>query len=387
MAEKKSSLREMRQLLNQLEHFINGIPGSVYWKDKDGVYLGCNDAVLKKGDLKSRDDIIGKTDQEIWPEFADSLRKTDFQVMQENRSIEKEETVVLKNGERMYFSSVKTPLKDIEGHIIGVIGNGVDITELKEAKQYAEAASQAKTQFLALMGHELRIPLSGIISTANLLVESIVTLEESRELGRIIEHSGAYLLSTINSILEYAKLEANKFELITSKVDLEGLIEETISVLAASAKEKNLILKIDMDQTIPQRIITDARVMRHILSNLIGNAIKYTEKGSIQVKVKNIAQFANESVALKISVSDTGIGIPKGKIDYIFDRFSQLENAYTRKNSRNGTGLGLSIVKQFVNLLGSEGVSFMQSAGRARNFLMSSKPEISGKPISTKIMS
>jgi PAS domain S-box-containing protein len=366
MGNKKHSIKEIKALLKQLEAFINGIPGSVYWKDTNGVYLGCNDVVLKKGNLKSRKDIVGKTDKEVWPEFAEGLRATDLKVIQEDKVIETEETVVLKNGERMFFSSVKRPLKDENGNIIGVIGNSLDITELKEAKQYAETANQAKTQFLALMGHELRIPLSGIISTANMLVEADISLEESRELGRIIEHSGTYLLSTINTILDHAKLEAKKFELIPTQVDLEGLVEEVISILVANAKEKKLTLETKFDLHIPPRIITDARALRHILSNLIGNAIKYTDKGKITVALKKIRQ-TEHAIQVEISVRDTGIGIPNEKLSYIFDQFSQIENAYTRRNSRSGTGLGLSIVKQFVSLLNSE-IKVVSKLGKGSTF-------------------
>jgi two-component system aerobic respiration control sensor histidine kinase ArcB len=337
----------------RLENFIDGIPGSVYWKDTNGLYIGCNNTVIIKGNLGSKDNIIGKSDYDVWPEMADAIRKADTEVMQTDKTLEFEETIILKSGERLYFSSVKSPLKDDNGNIIGVICNSLDITELKQAKQIAESASQAKTQFLALMSHELRIPLTGIISTASMLVDEDITSQEANEFGKIISHSGSYLLSTIDNILDFAKLEANKLELIPTPINLKQLIEEVAMILAASAKEKGLQLTVAYNLNFPQNIVSDSRVIRHILTNLIGNAIKYTEKGSIEVTVTPLIQM-DETVVLEIIIEDTGIGIPANKVKFIFDRFSQVDNAYTRKSSRQGTGLGLSIVKKLVELLEGE---------------------------------
>jgi signal transduction histidine kinase len=334
----------------QLETFLNGIPGSVYWKDKNGVYLGCNNTVLVKGNLESKADIIGKTDFDLWPEMAKAIRKNDLAVMRQNKAIEVQETIVLKSSETLYFSGVKSPLIDIDGNVIGVMGNSVDITELKLAKQNAEAANQAKTQFLALMSHELRIPLSGIISTASILADSDFTMEETREFGKIIEKSGNYLLSTINSILDFAKLEANKFDLSLAPINIKNLIDEITSTLLASAKEKDLNLIIDYKICPYTHILSDPLVLRLIFNNLIGNAIKYTVKGSVSVSVKTTKRPKN-NLGLLISVKDTGIGIPKDKLVFIFDRFSQIETGYVRKTSRQGTGLGLSIVKKLTDIL------------------------------------
>jgi signal transduction histidine kinase len=334
----------------QLETFLDGVPGSVYWKDKNGVYLGCNNTVILKGNLNSKDDIIGKTDFDVWPEMAKTIRKQDLEVMRRNTVMEVEETIVLKSSETMYFSSVKSPLRNPEGHVIGIMGNSVDITELKLAKQNAEVANQAKTQFLALMSHELRIPLSGIISTASILSDSDFTMEETREFGKIIEKSGNYLLTTIDSILDFAKLEANKFELSVAPINIKTLIDEITSTLFASANEKGLHLTIDYKICPYTTIISDPLVLRLIFNNLIGNAIKYTVKGSVSVSVKTSKRPKN-LLSLQISVKDTGIGIAKNKLDFIFDRFSQVETGYVRKTSRQGTGLGLSIVKKLTDIL------------------------------------
>lgn len=342
-------LNNLKNFREQLEIFINAIPGCVYWKDKNGVYFGCNNTLLTKGQLSSKEAIVGKTDIDIWRASAEEIRKNDLAVMQQDKTMEVEETILLQSGELLYFSSVKSPLKDEDGHIIGIIGNSLDITELKQAKQHAEAASLAKTQFLALMSHELRIPLTGILSAASIMSSEDLTVEESQEFAQLIESSGQYLLSSIDNILDFAKLEADKFQISSIGVNLQDVINEVTGLLAKSAKQKGLSLFVHLSVN-PPIIMTDPRVLRHIFANLISNAVKYTEHGSIDVTVKT-KYLINGLIQLDLTVTDTGIGIPANKLDYIFDRFSQVESGYTRKNSRQGSGLGLSIVKKLTQLL------------------------------------
>lgn len=242
--------------------------------------------------------------------------------------------------------------------------------EVKFTRQTIEAANHAKTQFLALMSHELRIPLTGIISTASMIAEHGLTIEEARELSKIIVSSGNYLLTTINSILDFAKLEADKFEVVHQRVDLHTIIREIITLLDFSAKEKGLKFTAHFPESLPN-IISDPRALRHIITNLVSNAIKFTEQGDIDIYIKIIDQKQN-TIHLEISVVDTGIGIPHEKLDLIFDRFSQIENVYLRKNSRNGTGIGLSLVKKLTELLGGE-IRVDSEVGKGSTFYFSGK--------------
>lgn len=344
--------KQVKILNNYLETIIDAIPGSIYWKDKAGVYLGCNKVIVNKGNLESKTDIIGKTDYDVWPEYAENIQKNDMEVMESGKTLELEETVILPaTGERMYFASVKTPLKDENGVVIGIVGNSLDITELKEAKEKAEIANHAKTQFLAVASHELRVPLTGIITVGSMLANgSVSTPNEVQEFGKIMLDAGTYLLSNVNSILEFAKLEVDKFNLKFAPFDLKLHIEEVVTMLTASANSKGLDLSINYESDVPHNIFSDSRVLRHILANLINNAIKYTHQGSIIIKVSCLKQTP-QTAQLEIAVEDTGIGIPADKFDFIFDRFSQLEDAYVRSSSRGGIGLGLSIVKKLVQLL------------------------------------
>ncbi len=358
-----------RQL--ESDAFFNSIASCIYWKDKNGIYLGCNDATLKTLRLKSREQMIGKSDYDLWStHHANELRKTDMEAMSQNKVIETEESITLPSGQKCYFFSVKAPLKDEHGEIIGVVGSSFDITDFKTRQKNSAVNSRAITQFLALMSHELRIPLTGIISTASMLAEENVTLEETREFSKIIVNSGNYLLSTLNNILDFAKLEADKFELIHTRVNLNILVEEIFALLGPSAKEKGLKLQAYFENELPY-VITDPRALRHIMINLVSNAIKFTDHGSVSIFVRIIEQKKN-TIVMSIAVKDTGPGIPNEKIDFIFDRFSQLENVYIRKNSRSGTGLGLSLVKKLTELLGGK-IEVTSTLGVGSTFTFSGK--------------
>lgn len=343
--------KQTKELKNYLDTVIDAIPGSVYWKDKNGIYLGCNNVIVRKGNFESKNDLINKTDYEVWPCEADAIRHNDLEVMSTKKTMELEETVILPNGERMYFASVKSPLRDELGEVIGIVGNSLDITELKEAKERAEMASSAKSQFLAVTSHELRVPLTGIISTASMLQNgTIKNMQEVHQFSKIILDAGTYLLCNINSILDFSKLEADKFELKIAPLDLKSQVEEIVALLTASANTKGLDLILHYEHSAPHNIYSDLRAIRQILTNLIGNAIKFTTHGSVTVSVRCITQKTN-SAELEIAVEDTGIGIPENQFDYIFDLFSQIGDSYVRSSSRMGTGLGLSIVKKLATLL------------------------------------
>lgn len=360
------SAKNIRSLENYLDTLMDTIPGSVYCKDLNGVYLDCNIEVARKSGLGSKEKIIGKNDYDLWPEIADKIRENDLEVIQSNQTREFEEKIILPTGEVFYFTSVKTPLRNGNGDIIGIVGNSLDITELKMAKDQADSANQAKSQFLAMVSHELRIPLTGIISTASMLAEGKVTFEESRTFGKIMLESGNYLMSHINNILEFSRLESGKYELHEIPMDLKIHVEETVQTLTPAAKNKGLEIFVIYDPEVPFKIKGDPRVLRQILNNLLSNAIKFTERGHIILKVTCVKQTA-QSAQIEIAVQDTGIGIPEDKFDAIFEKFFQIEDAYVRKHSQNGTGLGLSIVKKLAALMNGE-IHLVSELGKGSTF-------------------
>lgn len=337
-------------VLNYLDNIINAIPGSVYCKDKDGVYLLCNNAVLEKGDLKSKSNIIGKTDFDVWPQHAEVLRQHDKEVVEFGKTLNLEEKVTLPDGKNMYFASIKMPLRDQSGNIVGVVGNSLDITELKEAKEKAEQANIIKTEFIHNMEHDIRTPFSGIYALALLMHEEETDPQKKEYLGEIAQ-AGKELLDFCNTILDFTKIEMGTLPILHKKFNLPELLEKVIAMERPAVRYKNLFMNIERDPNLPMWVIGDEHRLLRILINLLSNSIKFTKVGHISLSV-NVIRSDDKRVFLQFNVEDTGSGIPEEKQTFIYEKFSRLTP--TNKNRYSGIGLGLITVKQFVHELGGE---------------------------------
>jgi PAS domain S-box-containing protein len=247
------------------------------------------------------------------------------------------------DGRWLKISERRTP----EG---GRVGARVDITELKQAQARAESASRAKGEFLATMSHEIRTPINGVLGIADLLLETALDAEQ-RHYVQTIEQSGRTLVHILNDVLDDAKIEAGKLELESAPFDLARIVDEAVALLATRAAGKRLELIVHYGADLPGYAVGDAGRLYQVLTNLVGNAIKFTERGSVLVRVAGERQDG-ASARVRISVQDTGIGIPEEAAKRLFQPYAQAELSTTRRYG--GTGLGLSICRRLVELMGGE---------------------------------
>lgn len=345
---------------------ISGLLGAIavhyWWKNAEGIYLGCNDRVLNLLGLNSSSDIIGKSDFDLpWCESAKELRFHDKRVMQTKRIHTRKETVKKADGSMVTFLVTKAPYFDENKNVIGTIGTSIEITdtiqrqkELEEAIDKAELANQAKTEFLYNMRHDIRTPFSGILSLAQVLASNESDSEKKKYLLQI-ERSSEELLLYLNEILEFTQLESGSMPILSKPFDLRQLIESVIDTFKPSVSSSGIALDYEYID-LPDWIAGDRFRIQRILINLMSNAIKFTSKGHIKISVSLLREEKN-ALIINLSVEDTGTGIPLEKQDIIFEKFGKIGSSYDASNT--GKGLGLRAVKTLVSEL--EGNIFLKS--------------------------
>lgn len=357
----EAELLDSEQLLQQtnrmLHLVLDTIPVRVFWKDKDLKYLGCNRLFAMDAGFSSPRQVIGKTDHQMpWKDQVDLYRADDIKVMNADKpQLNYEEPQTKPNGDHVWLRTSKIPLRNLDGDVIGVLGMYEDVTEnkaveheLKHAKEAAESANLAKSAFLSSMSHELRTPLNAILGFAQLLEydPNNPLTDGQKESIDHIKSGGKHLLHLINDILDLAKIEAGKVEFDIVAIEPNGLFMEVLPLAMALADERSISVYAPAMSKSSAHISVDFTRAKQVLLNLLSNAVKYNrEAGEVTLDMEPRADF------VRISVTDTGEGIPENKLPQLFKPFSRLG---AEETSIEGTGIGLTITKELVQHMGGD---------------------------------
>jgi PAS domain S-box-containing protein len=403
--ERKAIEEALARERNLLRTLMDHLPDHIFVKDTASRFVTANIATLRSLGASSLEEVLGKTDFDfLHREVAEQFFRDEQEVCRSGQPLlNREELLIDRAGQHRWLLTTKVPLRDSTGAVIGLVGMSHDISDRKkmeeqwrQAKETAEIANRAKSEFLTRMSHEIRTPMNGILGMTELALDTNLTTEQ-REYLQMVKSSADGLLTIINDILDFSKIEAGKLELVPAPFALRESLNDTLRPLAVRAQQKGLKLTWNIQPDVPERLIGDLGRLRQVLVNLVSNAIKFTSQGEVIVSIRmegpeirgqgsetdmppsDLCPLVPGPCWLHFEVIDTGIGVPEDKQRVIFEPFEQVEGGENRRYS--GTGLGLAIASQLVALMGGKlevesPVSGVGSAPRASG--VGSAPRASG---------
>lgn len=383
----EAALEAKRRENDVLRRAIDALPDVLYCKDRDGRFLVANLATALAVGVADPAKLVGLTDADLHPpELARRYREDEERVVAEGAPALLEQPALRPDGGEAWVWSLKAPLRDEAGAVVGLIGHGRDITEYRrqekalaqargrlerqadEMRRLAEAAqeaSRAKSEFLARMSHEIRSPMNAVLGFAGLLAGSRLDEEQRRHVGVILE-TGRQLLGILNDVLDLSKLEAGRAEVEPAPFRLDELLASTRPFAEILLAEKAVAFELAVHPALPSSVRGDAVRLRQVLTNLLSNAARFTDQGSVRLAVSP-ASAAQTGAArpVRFEVSDTGVGIAPERLQDLFRPFSQVGSEGARH--RGGTGLGLAISQHLVELMGGR-IDIDSAPGRGTSF-------------------
>jgi two-component system sensor histidine kinase/response regulator len=370
ITERKQAEETLAQERNLLRTLVDAIPDFVYVKDTQSRYILTNVAHAKSMG-STPDDVVGRADIDFFPqELAEIYYADEQEVFRTGNPLLNHEEVSMKETENltlMIALSSKVPLRNSNGEIVGLVGITRDVTEdkrvasqLEEARDQALESSRLKSEFLATMSHEIRTPMNGVIGMTELLLGTTLD-EEQKDYAQIVLGEANSLLTIINDILDFSKIEAGKMIVETIEFTLPNVVKRVVDMMKLKGADKGLSVTMTIAPDVPTYVCGDPNRLRQVLLNLMGNAIKFTRRGAVELHLTLDKHQANHYM-VRISIHDSGIGLSEVARKRLFQPFTQADGSTTRKYG--GTGLGLVISKRLTELMGGEiGVESEEGVG------------------------